>query len=34
MIPSRGNSTTPRVIDADRYEDRNRVERFWAKAEP
>ncbi len=32
VIPSRKNSTTPRVIDADRYKDRNLVERFWAKA--
>ena len=32
VIPSRKNSTAPRVIDADRYKDRNLVERFWAKA--
>lgn len=32
VIPSRENSTAPRVIDADRYKDRNLVERFWSKA--
>jgi transposase len=32
VIPTRKNSTAPRVIDTDRYKDRNRVERFWAKA--
>ena len=32
VIPTRRNSTTPRVIDTDRYKDRNLVERFWAKA--
>jgi transposase len=31
VIPTRKNSTAPRVIDADRYTDRNLVERFWAK---
>ena len=31
VIPSRSNSTTPRVIDRERYKDRNLVERFWAK---
>lgn len=34
VIPSRKNGTAPRVIDADRYQDRNRVERFGSKAEP
>ena len=32
VIPSRSNSRNPRVIDADRYKDRNLVERFWSKA--
>jgi transposase len=32
VIPTRKNSTSPRVIDTDRYKDRNLVERFWAKA--
>lgn len=32
VIPTRKNSTHPRVIDADRYKDRNLVERFWSKA--
>jgi transposase len=32
VIPTRKNSTRPRVIDADRYKDRNVVERFWSKA--
>lgn len=32
VIPTRKNSTTPRVIDAERYKDRNLVERFWSKA--
>ena len=32
VIPSRKNGSTPRVIDADRYKDRNLVERFWSKA--
>ncbi len=31
VIPARANRTVPRAIDADRYEDRNLVERFWAK---
>ena len=31
VIPTRKNSTAPRIIDADRYKDRNLVERFWAK---
>jgi transposase len=31
VIPTRKNSTAPRVIDADRYKDRNLVERFWVK---
>lgn len=34
VIPSRKNSTAPRVIDADRYKDWNLVERFWARAKP
>ncbi len=34
VIPSRKNSTAPRVIDAGRYKDRNLVERFRARAEP
>jgi transposase len=33
VIPSRKDAKRPRVIDADRYEDRSLVERFWAKAE-
>ena len=32
VIPTRKNSTHPRVIDTDRYKDRNLVERFWSKA--
>jgi transposase len=32
VIPTRNNSTHPRVIDTDRYKDRNLVERFWSKA--
>jgi transposase len=32
VIPSRKNRAAPRVIDADRYKDRNLVERFGAKA--
>jgi transposase len=32
VIPSRRNRKVPRVIDADRYKDRNLVERFWARA--
>ncbi len=32
IIPSRKNRTVQREIDADRYKDRNLVERFWAKA--
>lgn len=31
VIPSRANRTEPRVIDTDRYKDRNVVERFWAR---
>ncbi len=31
VIPARKNRTVPREIDADRYKDRNLVERFWAK---
>ena len=31
VIPARANRTVPREIDADRYKDRNLVERFWAK---
>jgi transposase len=31
VIPTRKNSTAPRIIDIDRYKDRNLVERFWAK---
>ena len=31
VIPTRKNSTHPRVIDTDRYKDRNLVERFWSK---
>lgn len=31
VIPTRKNSTTPRVIDVERYKDRNLVERFWSK---
>jgi len=31
VIPARTNRTVPREIDAERYEDRNLVERFWAK---
>jgi len=33
VIPARTNRTVPREIDAERYEDRNLVERFWAKVE-
>ena len=32
VIPARKNRKEPREIDADRYKDRNLVERFWAKA--
>jgi transposase len=32
VIPTRKNSTHPRVIDSDRYKDRNLVERFWSRA--
>jgi transposase len=32
VIPTRSNSRSPRVIDAERYKDRNLVERFWAQA--
>jgi transposase len=31
VIPARSNTKVPRVIDADRYKDRNLAERFWAK---
>ena len=31
VIPARKNRTVPREIDAERYKDRNLVERFWAK---
>jgi transposase len=31
VIPARSNSRTPRVIDKDRYKDRNLAERFWAR---
>jgi transposase len=31
IIPSRKNRTEQRVIDQDRYKDRNLAERFWAK---
>ena len=31
VIPARRNRTVPREIDAERYKDRNLVERFWAK---
>ena len=31
MVPARSNRTVPREIDAERYKDRNLVERFWAK---
>jgi transposase len=31
VIPARTNRTVPREIDAERYKDRNLVERFWAK---
>jgi transposase len=31
VIPARSNSRTPRVIDNDRYKDRNLAERFWAR---
>ena len=33
VIPARKNRTVPREIDADRYEARNPVARFWAKVE-
>jgi transposase len=32
VIPPRANRKVPRPYDADRYKDRNLVERFWAKA--
>jgi transposase len=32
VIPSRKSRIHPRVIDTDRYQDRNVVERFWSKA--
>jgi transposase len=31
VIPSRKNRKVPRMIDLDRYKDRNLVERFWAR---
>lgn len=31
VIPTRKNRKVSRVIDADRYKDRNLVERFWAR---
>ena len=31
VIPTRKNCKVQRVIDRDRYKDRNLVERFWAK---
>jgi transposase len=31
VIPTRKNHLLPRVIDSDRYKDRNLAERFWAK---
>jgi transposase len=31
VIPARSNNRTPRVIDDDRYKDRNLAERFWAR---
>ena len=31
VIPPRKNHLVPRVIDHDRYKDRNLAERFWAK---
>ena len=34
VLPTRKNSTHPRVIDTDRYKDRNRVARFWSKVKP
>ncbi|AWM36091.1 hypothetical protein C1280_03075 [Gemmata obscuriglobus] len=33
-IPSRKNRTARRDVDTDRYKDRNRGERFGAKATP
>jgi transposase len=32
VIPSRTNRKEPRMIDRERYKDRNLAERFWAKA--
>ena len=32
VIPSRSNRTKPRMIDHERYKDRNLAERFWGKA--
>lgn len=32
VIPTQKNRAVQREIDRDRYEDRNLVERFWAKA--
>jgi putative transposase len=31
VIPSRKNQTVQRAIDWERYTDRNRAERFWAR---
>jgi transposase len=31
VIPPRKNRVTPRAYDAERYRDRNLVERFWQK---
>ena len=31
VVPTRSNAKTPREIDWPRYQDRNLVERFWAK---
>jgi transposase len=31
VIPARSNAKVPRMIDADRYKDRNLAERFWAR---
>ena len=32
VIPSRSNRKEPRMIDRERYKDRNLAERFWGKA--
>ena len=32
VIPTQKNRAAQRAIDADRYKDRNLVERFWSKA--